>query len=101
MRVFLAGATGAVGRPLVRRLIEAGHSVVGTTRSSAKAGDLRGAGAEPVVLDAFDSDALGRAVAAARPEAVVHQLTALSAPLNPRRYGAWLAETNRPRPAPG
>ena len=97
MRVFLAGATGAVGRPLVRRLVEAGHDVVGTTRSEAKVDALRAAGAEPVVVDAFDLDAMRDAVSDARPEVVVHQLTALSKPFNPRRYGEWIAETNRLR----
>jgi nucleoside-diphosphate-sugar epimerase len=97
MRVFVAGATGAVGRPLVRRLVEAGHYVVGTTRSRSRAEGLRAAGAEPVVVDALDLDALRKAIEAAKPDAVVHQLTALSEPLNPRRYEAWIAETNRLR----
>lgn len=97
MRVFLAGASGAIGRPLARLLVEAGHEVVGTTRTPHRAERLRGAGVEPVVVDAFDAAALRDAVLAAEPEVVVHQLTALSAPLNPRRYGAWLAETNRLR----
>jgi nucleoside-diphosphate-sugar epimerase len=97
MRVFVAGATGAIGRPLVRQLIDGGHEVVGTTRSPAKAERLAGAGATPVVVDAFDVPALRRAVLEAEPEVVVHQLTALSAPLNPRKYGAWLAQTNRLR----
>ena len=97
MRVFLAGATGAIGRPLVAHLVAQGHAVVGTTRSPERARALEAAGAEAVVLDAFDSGALHAAVVAARPDAVVHQLTALSAPLRPRHYADWLATTNRLR----
>lgn len=97
MKVFLAGATGAIGRPLVRRLLEAGHDVVGTTRSPERATALRAAGAEAVVLDALDAPALREAVLSARPDAIVNQLTDLSAPMNPRRYAQWLAGTNRLR----
>lgn len=97
MRVFVAGATGAIGRPLVAQLVAAGHEVTGTTRSAARARGLVDAGAAPVVLDAFDSPALHDAVVRARPDAVVHQLTALSAPLRPRHYAEWLATTNRLR----
>jgi nucleoside-diphosphate-sugar epimerase len=97
MRVFVAGATGAIGRPLVGQLIEAGHEVVGTTRSPARAERLASAGATPAVVDAFDAPALRRAVLEAEPDVVIHQLTALSAPLNPRKYGDWIAETNRLR----
>jgi nucleoside-diphosphate-sugar epimerase len=78
MKVFLAGASGALGRRLIPQLIEHGHSVVGTTRSDAKAGVLRDLGAEPVVLDALDRDAVVVAVVRAQPDAIVHQLTALS-----------------------
>ena len=97
MRVFIAGATGAIGRPLVRRLLAAGHDVTGTTRTQARAAALRAAGAEAVVLDALDASALRNAVLAARPEVVVNELTDLSAPMNPRSYGAWLATTQRLR----
>lgn len=97
MRVFLAGATGAIGRPLVRRLLAEGHEVVGTTRSPEKARMVESAGAEAVVLDAFDTGALRAAILAARPEAVIGQLTALDAPLRPRRYEQWIAGTNRLR----
>jgi len=76
-RVFLAGAGGAVGARLVPLLVRAGHSVWGTTRSGSRAGALRSAGATPVVLDAFDRDAVARAMREARPEAVIHQLTDL------------------------
>lgn len=97
MKVFVAGATGAIGRPLVSRLLCAGHEVVGTTRSTERASALRGAGAEAVVLDALDAPALRDAVLATRPDVVVHELTALSAPLNLRRYERWLSQTNRLR----
>lgn len=97
MRVFVAGATGAIGRPLVSRLLTDGHEVLGTTRTQARAAALRAAGAEAVVLDALDAPALREAVLAARPDVVVNQLTDLSAPLNPRRYGRWLASTQRLR----
>jgi len=76
-RVFLAGATGAIGRPLVRRLLSDGHRVVGTTRDAARAVALREQGAEAIVLDAFDEPAVRRAVAEAEPEILIHQLTAL------------------------
>lgn len=97
MRVFVAGATGVIGRPLVSRLISAGHEVAGTTRTEARAATLRAAGADAVVLDALDAPALRAAVLAARPDVVVNQLTDLSAPLNPRRYGRWLTSTQRLR----
>src|SRR5215470_12674747 len=84
MRIFLAGATGAVGKRLVPLLRKAGHHVVGTTRSSAKGDALRAAGVEAVVV-VFDAPALARAVAAARPEVVIHQLTDLPPALDPGR----------------
>jgi nucleoside-diphosphate-sugar epimerase len=88
MRIFLAGATGAIGRPLAELLIGAGHSVVGTTRSPAKVEALRAGGVEPVVVDVFDAPALVRAVAAARPELIMHQLTDLPPALDPARMAA-------------
>jgi nucleoside-diphosphate-sugar epimerase len=94
MIVFVAGATGAIGRPLVRQLITAGHDVIGTTRSAAMRDELRAAGAAGIVVDARDTGALRRAIVAASPEVVVHQLTALSRPLQPGRYDEWLRETN-------
>ena len=78
MKIFLAGATGAIGKPLIRQLKEHGHEVIGTTRSQAKAGELRDLGAEPVILDALDRDAVIAAVSQAKPDAIVHELTALS-----------------------
>jgi nucleoside-diphosphate-sugar epimerase len=97
VRVFVAGATGAIGRPLVRDLVAAGHEVTGTTRSPAKAEALRAAGATPAVVDALDDAALRAAVLDARPDAIVHQLTDLSAPFSPRKYREWMAGTNRLR----
>lgn len=97
MKVLLAGASGAIGRPLTARLLEAGHELVATTTTEARAAALRAAGAEAVVLDGLDAAALRDAVARAEPEVIVNQLTALSAPLNPRRYDRWLAQTNRLR----
>ncbi len=94
MRVLLAGATGALGRPLTAQLLAAGHEVVGTTRSEDKAARLREAGAEAAVLDATDLPALGDVVARARPEVVVNQLTALPATINPRDVEGNLRETN-------
>jgi nucleoside-diphosphate-sugar epimerase len=86
MRVFLAGATGVIGRRLVPLLVRAGHTVVGTTRSAEKAELLRSLGAEAVVLDVFDADALSRAVERAKPNAVIHQLTDLPFAPGTRRY---------------
>jgi nucleoside-diphosphate-sugar epimerase len=77
MRIFLAGASGVVGRRLAPLLVGAGHQVTGTTRSAEKAELIARAGAAAVVVDVFDADALARAVAAARPDAVIHQLTDL------------------------
>lgn len=95
--MFVAGATGAVGRPLVRRLAEAGHEVVAMTRSESKAGELRALGAEPVVADALDREAVLRAVREAGPEAVIHQLTALTELRSLRRFDDEFALTNRLR----
>jgi nucleoside-diphosphate-sugar epimerase len=85
MRVFVAGATGAVGRPLVAQLREAGHQVTGTTSSPGRAEALRALGAEPVVVDALDRAALRGAVIEARPEVVINELTRLPARLNYRK----------------
>jgi NAD(P)H-binding len=78
MKVFVAGATGALGKVLVPDLVARGHEVVGMTRSPSKQDLVRGLGARPVVADALDPDAVARAVAAAEPEVIVHELTALS-----------------------
>src|SRR5215211_3896814 len=77
MKVLVAGATGALGRQLVPRLVTAGHEVTGTTRTPAKAALLEEWGARAAVLDALDPDAVAAAVAAAEPDVIVHQLTAL------------------------
>jgi nucleoside-diphosphate-sugar epimerase len=84
VRVFVAGATGAIGRPLVAKLVAAGHEVTGMTRSEERAAAVREAGARAVVCDVFDQARLREAMAAARPEVVVHQLTALPERLNYR-----------------
>jgi 2-alkyl-3-oxoalkanoate reductase len=97
MRIFLAGATGAVGQSLLPLLMDAGHQVVGMTRSKDKAERLRAAGAEPVIADGLDRDAVVAAVTAARPDAVVHQLTGLSGLANLRKFDAAFALTNRLR----
>ena len=92
----MAGASGAVGRPLVPRLIAAGHEVTGMTRSEARAADVRAAGAEAAVVDVYDAPALDAALAAATPEVVVHELTALPPRFNPRKKDIYDA-TNRLR----
>src|SRR5688572_2462612 len=84
MKVFVAGATGALGRALVPQLVARGHDVVGMTRNASKQDLVRALGAHPVVADALDPDAVAQAVAAAEPEVIVHQLTALSRPMSVR-----------------
>jgi 2-alkyl-3-oxoalkanoate reductase len=84
MKVFVAGATGALGRALVPELVARGHEVVGMTRSASKQDLVRSLGARPVVADALDPDAVAQAVASAEPEVIVHQLTALSGKLSAR-----------------
>jgi nucleoside-diphosphate-sugar epimerase len=85
MKIFLAGAAGAIGKRLAPLLLDAGHNVVGTTRSDIRAGALRAAGVEPVIVDVFDAPALACAVRAARPDIVIHQLTDLPPGLDPAR----------------
>jgi nucleoside-diphosphate-sugar epimerase len=84
MKVFVAGATGVIGRELVPRLVARGHEVVGMTRSASKQDLVRSLGARPVVADALDPDAVAEAVASAEPEVIVHQLTALAGPMSIR-----------------
>jgi nucleoside-diphosphate-sugar epimerase len=97
MRIFLAGATGAIGRRLVPLLLDAGYYVVGTTRSTTKEDALRSTGVEPVVVDVFDAPALSRAVSAARPDIVIHQLTDLPPGLDPSRMAEGTRRTDRIR----
>ena len=97
MKVFVAGATGALGRRLVPRLVARGHDVTGMTRTPHKETLLRELGATPVVADALDPDAVAAAVAAAEPDVIVHQLTALSGSLDLRRIERTFALTNRLR----
>jgi nucleoside-diphosphate-sugar epimerase len=97
MKVFVAGASGAIGRRLIPQLQAAGHSVVGVTRDPAKAESLRGTGVDAVVCDVFDRPALTAAVAAAAPGAIIQQLTDLPAALNPRRLKAIYERNNRVR----
>ena len=96
MRVFVAGATGAIGRQLVPRLVAAGHDVHGMTRCESKRAMLTGLGAVPVVADALDPDQVAEAVAQARPEVIVHQLTAIGA-VDMRHMERDFAPTNRLR----
>jgi nucleoside-diphosphate-sugar epimerase len=93
VKILLAGATGAIGRPLLPLLIEAGHVVVGTTRSEAKAAGIREAGGEAAVVNAMDAEALREVVVAAEPEVVINELTALPDALDFRDREA-LAATN-------
>lgn len=98
MRIFLAGATGAIGRPLVPMLIAAGHEVIGTTRSPGKMPALRSAGAEPVVVDGLDGDAVRQAVLTSRPDVIVHQLSGLAGSEgNFKKFDADFAMTSRLR----
>ena len=96
MKVLVAGATGAIGRQLVPRLVAAGHEVTGMTRSAGKRDVVAELGATPVVADALDPDQVASAVAEAEPEAIIHQLTALTG-INPRKLEQSFALTNRLR----
>lgn len=99
MKIFVAGATGALGRPLVQRLTARDHEVVGMTRSESKQDLLRNLGARPVVADALDPEAVARVVAEAEPDVIVHQLTAIGeiGNFNPRHLERDFALTNRLR----
>lgn len=97
MRIFLAGATGALGRQLLPRLVERGHEVTGMTRSESKQQLVRDLGGRPVVADALDPESVAQAVAAAEPEAIVHQLTAIPHALDMRHFARDFAQTNRLR----
>jgi nucleoside-diphosphate-sugar epimerase len=97
MRVFVAGATGVIGRPLVSLLILAGNLVTGTPRWAPCAAALERAGATPAVVDVFDADALTQAVRSAQPEVVIHQLTDLPDSAGPAAIAASLAANARIR----
>ena len=102
MKIFVAGATGVLGRALIPQLVARGHEVVGMTRRASKQDLVRGLGARPVVADALDPDAVAQAVASAEPEVIVHQLTALSGKMSirdarhPERFSGAIL-TNRLR----
>ena len=111
MRIFLAGASGAIGRRLTLFLLIAGHQVTGTTRSADKAAAFKARGIEPVVVDVFDATAVRAAVIGARPDIVIHQLTDLPQVFDPARLSATRWRVTRvcasrarrtwlPRPAP-
>jgi 2-alkyl-3-oxoalkanoate reductase len=97
MRVFVAGATGAIGTRLVPQLVDRGHQVVGTSRSAGKAEQIRALGAEPGAVDLLDRGAVRRAVLEAEPDAIVHQATALADLSFSRNFDRTFAETNRLR----
>ena len=97
MKVFVAGATGALGKQLVPALVAQGHAVVGMTRTPEKADLVRQLGAEPAIADGLDADAVGSAVGRAKPEVVIHEMTALSDQLDLRDIEGTFAQTNRLR----
>jgi 2-alkyl-3-oxoalkanoate reductase len=97
MKVFVAGASGALGKQLVPQLVARGHEVVGMTRTPANQDLVRSLGARPVVADALDPDSVAQAVAEAEPEVIVHQLTSLSGAFDMRHIDRFFARTNRLR----
>lgn len=97
MKVLVAGATGALGRQLLPRLVAGGHEFAGMTRSASRREAVRNFGAMPVVADALDAEDVARAVAEAEPEVIVHQLTALAGSLDLRHFDRDFAQTNRLR----
>jgi 2-alkyl-3-oxoalkanoate reductase len=97
MRIFVAGAAGAIGKRLVPQLVERGHEVTATTRSADKLDQLRTLGAEAVVMDGLDAVAVGEAVARAEPDAIVHQMTALARKPDMKHFDRWFAVTNELR----
>jgi nucleoside-diphosphate-sugar epimerase len=97
MRVFVAGASGAVGRRLVPMLVARGYQVIGTTTSEKNVETIRALGAEPVVVDGLDAAGIGKAVARAEPDAIIHQMTALSSTADFKQFDRWFALTNRLR----
>jgi 2-alkyl-3-oxoalkanoate reductase len=97
MRVFVAGAGGAVGKRLVPILVARGHQVTGTTSQAESVETIRRLGAEPVVVDGLDAVGVGEAVARAEPDAIIHEMTALSGSPDFRHFDRWFALTNRLR----
>src|SRR6185437_6621926 len=97
MRIFLAGATGAIGKPLLPMLISAGHTVIATTQHKGKMMSIRSAGATPMLVNALNKEEVLAAMQEARPEIVIHQLTAIPANLNLRHFDQGFALTNRLR----
>src|SRR5690242_7263977 len=97
MKIFVAGATGAIGKQLVPRLVDRGHEVVAMTRTPAKRDAIRTLGASPVVADALVAEEVARAVAEAEPEVIVHELTALGDTLDVRHFDRDFELTNRLR----
>jgi nucleoside-diphosphate-sugar epimerase len=97
MRIFVAGATGALGSRLVPILVKNGHAVTGTTRSQAKRGLIRARGAEPVVMNGLDRNSVMTAVTAARPDVIVHQMTDLAGAIDMRHFDRSFAVSNRLR----
>jgi 2-alkyl-3-oxoalkanoate reductase len=97
MRVFVAGATGVIGQYLVPGLIAAGHEVTGSTRSALKASQLKGQGATPVIVDGLDREAVIKAVKAAEPEVIIHQMSALTSMRSFRHFDKEFAVTNELR----
>ena len=97
MRVFVAGASGAIGTRLVPQLVDRGHEVIGTSTSATKAEQIRALGADPVALDLLDGAAVRRTVLEAEPDAIVHQATALADATFSRNFDRTFAQTNRLR----
>src|SRR5438067_11377404 len=97
MRVFVAGATGVIGRRLLPKLVHEGHDVVGMTRKAQRTALIRELGAEPVVADAFDADGLRGALADAQPEVVIHELTDIPRQIDPKRFTEQFERNNRLR----
>jgi nucleoside-diphosphate-sugar epimerase len=97
MRVFVAGGTGIVGRRLVAQLVARGHQVTATSTDPGKLGVLEQLGAVAVVMDGLDAASVGEAVAAARPDAIAHEMTAISSKSDLKHMDRWFATTNRLR----
>ena len=97
MKVFVAGGTGAIGRPLVPQLVTAGHAVVATSRSAQGAEVVQRLGGEPAIVDGLDEHGLVEAVRRARPEVVIHEMTALAGKIDLRHFDRWFATTNQLR----